>query len=82
MDNSRQKDRMNRGGGEQNRQETITTSAPVVPEGAVLDGRIVIKKRCCPICGGDCSVVRKNGRGYPEIFCKKHKKHFECVWVA
>jgi len=61
---------------------------PVAP--ATHDGRYLLKRPRCPLCGGvvgkGCNVKytkrnKKGGKTFPRIYCQVHKKYVECDYV-
>lgn len=56
----------------------LFTSTPISQE--KIDGRFVIVRTPCPLCGGRCSVKKSKG-GYPLRYCTVNKKWIESVYV-
>lgn len=57
-----------------------THRADLVRNKKKIDGRVVLFRNVCPLCGGYCPVVNKDRAGFPRIRCKKYKKFIECVY--
>jgi len=60
--------------------EVRSRPADAVREKRKIDGRFVLYRNICPMCGGRCPVVNKTRTGFPRIKCKKYGKLIECVY--
>jgi hypothetical protein len=54
--------------------------ADVIREKKKIEGRFVLYRNLCPLCGGYCPVRTSTRDGYPRIRCKKTGKFIECVY--
>jgi hypothetical protein len=48
----------------------------------MLDGRYVLAKWKCPVCGErTCTIKKKSHTGFPMVYCKTMKFYVECVYL-
>lgn len=50
------------------------------PRTNIEEGRYILYRYKCPLCGSITCRVKKKSNGYPVLYCETHKKWIECVY--